>query len=106
MWPAYVLRRFARIPAAVSDAHFIAPYDILLYMLFPASTDFVVAPRPPSSSLESTFILYDADPNKSVLILQPNVPGNLRYRFMREASDPRIRARMTKLYHSSHLKPD
>jgi hypothetical protein len=105
-WPATVLRQFARVPAA-SEAHFqLAPYNVLLYTLFPPNTDFIVAPRwPSSSSPESMFmyeVLYGSGP---VLVLQPNAPGNLRYRSMRDASDRQIRDRMTKLsgrYYPSH----
>ena len=101
-WPATVLRQFARVPAAASEAHFqLAPYNVLLYTLFPPNTDFMVAPRWPSSSSPESMIMYEvlygSGPGKPVLLLQPNAPGNLRYRSMREASDRQIRDRMTKL---------
>jgi hypothetical protein len=72
-------------------------------------TGFVVAPRwPPSSSPKSPFmyeILCDADPDKSVLVLQLNAPGNLRSHYTRKASDRQIRMSMNKLsgrYYPSH----
>ena len=106
-WPGHVLRRFARVPAAASEAGFVGPYNILLCVLFPSNTGLVVAPRwPPSGSPKSPFmyeILYGVDPDKSVL--QLNAPGNLRHRSKREASDRRIRTSMTNLsvrYYPSH----
>ncbi|KAF8342388.1 hypothetical protein F5887DRAFT_887439, partial [Amanita rubescens] len=93
--------RFARVPPGALEAHFFMPYNLLLCTLFPSNADFMVAlyPRTSSSPAESTFmyeVIY-GDPGKPVLVLQPNAPGNLRYRSKRAASDHQIRARMTKL---------
>jgi hypothetical protein len=100
-WPAIVLRKFAKVPAAASVADFPGPYNILLYSLFPPNTNFMVAPRwPPPSSLESTFmyeVVYNLDLGEPVLVLQLKAPGDLQSRSTREASDRQIRTRMTNL---------
>ncbi|KAF8332513.1 hypothetical protein F5887DRAFT_996703 [Amanita rubescens] len=75
-WPAIVLRKFAKVPAAASVADFPGPYNILLYSLFPPNTNFMVAP---------------------LLVLQLKAPGDLQSRSTREASDRQIRTRMTNL---------
>lgn len=100
-WPAIVLRKFAKVPAAASVADFPGPYNILLYSLFPPNTNFMVAPRwPPPSSLESTFtyeVVYNLDLGEPVLVLQLKAPRDLQSRSTREASDRQIRTRMTNL---------
>ncbi len=80
-WPAIVLRKFAKIPAAASVADFPGPYNILLYSLFPPGSNFLVAPRwPPPNSLEPTFmyeVVYNLDLSEPVLVLQLKAPGDL-----------------------------
>lgn len=100
-WPAIILRKFAKVPAAASVADFPGPYNILLYSLFPPNTNFMVAPRwPPLNSPNSPFmyeVVYNLDLGKPVLVLQLNAPGDLQSRSMCEASDCQIRTRMMNL---------
>lgn len=44
-WPEKVTKRFSTIPPNARENDFYAPYNKLLYTLFPADSDYTVAPQ-------------------------------------------------------------
>jgi hypothetical protein len=102
-WPPKVLAGFTKLsnlsdPPSEADYH--GPYNKLLYTLFPAETDFTVVPQylPGSSESADFIVMFEVLlVDKPVLILEPKLPGQLRYPSTREAADLQVRSRMRDL---------
>ncbi|KAJ7078813.1 hypothetical protein C8R43DRAFT_1115675 [Mycena crocata] len=108
-WPKTIMHPFAALPERALDADYFAPYNKLLYHLFPADTNFLVAPGPypprsiPASNntaagagdagLEFT-VFYNDLP---VLLLHITSPELLRWPSARAAADAAARRRLRDL---------
>lgn len=97
MWPDKVLRQFATVPQNPSEGDFHAPYNKLLYTLFPCDSDFVVVPQylPDSRNAADFIVMFEVLlVNRPVLILELKPPSHLAILSKRQAADDQIRMRM------------
>ncbi|KAJ6490493.1 hypothetical protein DFH09DRAFT_1454106 [Mycena vulgaris] len=95
-WPKTVMQPFDVVHDRAPAADFYGPYNKLLYHLFPADTNFLVAPGayPPRATPDGAgefTIFYNEHP---VLLLQIHPPDALRWGSARDDADAASRRRL------------
>jgi hypothetical protein len=101
-WSNNVLNRFKAVPDNPRENDFYAPYNKLLSILFPADSQYTVAPQanPYNNSKESVdfiiefHVFYDAVP---VFVVEVKGPSALVYPSTREEADVQMRGRLRDL---------
>ena len=101
-WPKHVQARFDSIPVNPRENDYYAPYNKLLYSLFPADTPFTVAPQsyPLPESRESLDFLIEYQillDNVPVFILEIKSITKFAFVSSREEADQQIRKRLRDL---------
>ena len=98
-WPPKITRRFSTVPANARENDYYAPYNKLLYTLFPADSDYTVAPQSYSllDSRNSVDFIIEFEvrlEDKPVLFLQIKEPRKIAFKSAREEADNQMRKRM------------
>jgi hypothetical protein len=97
-WPEKVIKRFRTIPPNARENDFYAPYKIL-YTLFPADSDYTVAPQSYSvlDSRDSVDFIIEFEvllEDKPVLFVEIKEPRKITFKSAREEADNQMRKRM------------
>jgi hypothetical protein len=98
-WPEKVIKRFSTIPPNARENDFYAPYNKLLYTLFPADSDYTVAPQSYSvlDSRDSVDFIIEFEvllEDKPVLFVEIKEPRKITLKSAREEADNQMRKRM------------
>jgi hypothetical protein len=98
-WSSKILKRFSTIPPNARESDFYAPYNKLLYTLFPADSDYTVAPQLYSilNSRNSVDFIIEFEvllEDKPVFFLEIKEPTKIIFKSAREEADNQMRKRM------------
>jgi len=98
-WSAKIIKPFSTVPANVRENDFYGPYNKLLYTLFPADSDYTVAPQTYSLINSWDFIIEFEVllEDKPILLLEVKEPTKIALKSAREEADQRMRKRMRDL---------
>ncbi|KAI9464036.1 hypothetical protein BJY52DRAFT_1251206 [Lactarius psammicola] len=101
-WASKITKRFNTIPANARENDYYAPYNKLLYTLFPADSDYTVAPQSYSvlNSRGSVDFIIEFEvllEDKPVLFLEIEEPKKIAFQSAREEADNQMRKRMVDL---------
>ncbi|KAK0211988.1 hypothetical protein IW262DRAFT_1412865 [Armillaria fumosa] len=102
------MKRFSTIPPNARGNNFFGPYNKLLHSLFPADSDYTVAPQLHSllNSCDSADFIIEFEvllEDKPMLLLQIEEPRKAVLNSAREVADDQIRKRMRDLAPSCPL---
>jgi len=90
-WSPSIVRRFPTVPANPRENDFYAPYSKLLCTLFPANTDYTVAPRSYNSHQPIDFVFEVLLEDKPIFVLGIREPRTIGFPSAREDADSQIR---------------
>jgi len=98
-WPPQVIKRFSTIPVNARENDFYAPYNKLLYSLFPADSNFTVAPQSYSllDSRDSVDFIIEFEvllEDEPVFFLEIKEPRKIILKSARAEADNQMRKRM------------
>ena len=98
-WSAKITKRFSTVPANARENDFYGPYNKLLCTLFPADSDYTVAPQSYSiiNSRDSVDFIIEFEvllEDKPVLFLEIKEPAKITLKSAREEADNQMRKRM------------
>ena len=98
-WPPQVIKRFSTIPVNARENDFYAPYNKLLYSLFPADSNFTVAPQSYTllDSRDSVNFIIELEvllEDKPVCFLEIKEPRKIILKSSRTEADNQMRKRM------------
>ncbi|KAN0138291.1 hypothetical protein V8E53_003754 [Lactarius tabidus] len=97
-WESIVLDIFRAVPENPSRYDFHAPYNKLLFCVFPMEDRYTVAPNWNASSSQLSYFRFDIFYKKiPVLILELKGPGDLQYPSKRQESVQQIQRRLKEL---------
>jgi hypothetical protein len=97
-WESPVLDIFRAVPENPSRYDFHAPYNKLLFYVFPMEDHYTVAPDWNASSSQLSYFRFDIFYKKiPVLILELKGPGDLQYPSKRQESVQQIQRRLKEL---------
>ncbi|CAA7262748.1 hypothetical protein NLJ89_g5406 [Agrocybe chaxingu] len=98
-WSSKITKRFSTVPPNARENDYYAPYNKLLYTLFPADSDYTVAPQSYSvmNSRDSVDFIIEFEvrlEDKPVFFVEIKEPSKIALKSAREEADNQMRKRM------------
>jgi hypothetical protein len=101
-WSSKIIKRFSTIPPNAHENDFYAPYNKLLYTIFPADSDYTVAPQTysimDSRQAVDSIVKFEVHlEDKPVFFLVIKAPKRMYVSSARKEADDQMRTRMQDL---------